>query len=590
MKLIQNVRERWRVFTDTLTRFPLSVVTLVAATITGMLSIEAGNHREVLYRLLVTFLLGALLAAVLQFAYERFGVRPLHRIISMGLAVVLTVFYYILIGSVTWQEEDITRTSVLFFILIVSFLWIPIIRSPYHFNHSFMAAFKGFFLSLLFTGVLFLGIALVLGATDMLLFDIDGKTYSHAANLIFILIAPIYFLSMIPHYPGREGVENSEEEITLQRLTSPTKFLETLFSYVIIPITAVFTVVLLLYIVTNITGEFWSDNLMEPLLITYSITVICIYLLTSSINNKIVRYFRLIFPKALVLVVLFQTIASFLKFKEIGMTYGRYYVLLYGVFALIAGLWFCFKPVDKSGFIAPVLIVMSLISIIPPVDAFTVSKVNQATRLKRLLLENGMFEGDTILAKKDVSQEDREAIVAAVQYLNRMGYTEDIPYLQQYAKGRDFEATFGFEEYESTHDTSKNLYLRRDTTEPISIEGYDRLQRAYIYNEVDPMDLGSFEVDGRTYTLSMMGVKDGNKVYLVLKEQDEILRMELDRIYEKFEEKVNVYDGVITNEEATFTEENSDAKITIVTDNISIYAWDDTKSREMEIYILIKIK
>lgn len=587
MKLVRYIRERWRVITDTVIRFPLTMLALVAAVITNMINIQSSNNTEGLYRLMITFLLGALLATVLQFAYERFGMGPTNRILSMGLAVVLTTLYYILIGATTWQEEDITRTSVIFFILIVSFLWIPIIRSSYNFNHSFMAAFKGFFIALLFTGVLFLGVALVLGAMDMLLIDVSGNAYLHSANIIFILIAPIYFLSMIPRYQGRE---NREEEITLQRLISPTKFLETLVSYVIIPITAVFTIVMVLYIVTNITGDFWSDNLMEPLLIVYSITVIFIYLLASSINNKLVKYFRMIFPKVLVLIVLFQTISSFLRFKEIGMTYGRYYVLLYGLFAIIAGLWFSLRPIDKNGFIAPVLIIMSLISIIPPVDAFTVSRINQTARLKSLLLENGMLEGDTIIAKKDVPEDDQEAIVAAVQYLNRMDYTEDITYLKKYAEKRDFEATFGFYEYGNGHDPGKGIYLRRDTSELISIEGYDKLMRAFIYNDVDNMNLGSFEVEGRTYTLSKVGAKDGNKAYLTLREQDEILRMEFDKIYERFADEVNNYDGIMSTEEATFTEENTDAKITIVAENISIYEWGDTKNRDMEIYILIKIK
>ena len=57
----------------------------------------------------------------------------------------------------------------------------------------------------------------------------------------------------------------------------PSKFLEGLISYIIIPITAIFTVILLLYVIMNITGDFWKDNLMEPLLVTFSITVIVVY-------------------------------------------------------------------------------------------------------------------------------------------------------------------------------------------------------------------------------------------------------------------------------------------------------------------------
>ena len=52
------------------------------------------------------------------------------------------------------------------------------------------------------------------------------------------------------------------------------KFFEILISYIIIPLIAVFTIILLVYIIKNIGGEFWSDNLLEPMIVSYSIFVI----------------------------------------------------------------------------------------------------------------------------------------------------------------------------------------------------------------------------------------------------------------------------------------------------------------------------
>ena len=69
-----------------------------------------------------------------------------------------------------------------------------------------------------------------------------------------------------------------------------------------------------------------------------------------------------------------------------GVTHGRYYVILFGIFATIAGLIFSFLPIKKNGIIVAVLIVFSAISIIPPIDAFTVSRVNQINLLEKTLL------------------------------------------------------------------------------------------------------------------------------------------------------------------------------------------------------------
>lgn len=60
-----------------------------------------------------------------------------------------------------------------------------------------MAAFKAFFMAVLFSGLLFVGILLILGATDMLILDVSDKSYAHAANIIFVLFFPIEQIIMI---------------------------------------------------------------------------------------------------------------------------------------------------------------------------------------------------------------------------------------------------------------------------------------------------------------------------------------------------------------------------------------------------------
>nr|WP_238321825.1 DUF4153 domain-containing protein [Carnobacterium jeotgali] len=116
----------------------------------------------------------------------------------------------------------------------------------------------------------------------------------------------------------------------------------------LIPLTAIFTVILLVYLLQNITGDFWTNNLLEPMLVSYSVTVILVYLLASNIETKSALLFRKIFPKVLVPIVLFQTISSVLKIQETGLTHGRYYVILFGLFAVIAGLIFSILPVKKK--------------------------------------------------------------------------------------------------------------------------------------------------------------------------------------------------------------------------------------------------
>ena len=112
-------------------------------------------------------------------------------------------------------------------------------------------------------------------------------------------------------------------------------------------VTAVFTLILGVYIATNIAGDFWRDNLLEPMIVSYSITVILVYILASRLENRFAQLFRKIFPKVLVPIVIFQTIASIMKIGDMGVTHTRYYVIAFGIFAIASGILFSFLPVRK---------------------------------------------------------------------------------------------------------------------------------------------------------------------------------------------------------------------------------------------------
>ncbi|MHB8127685.1 MAG: DUF4153 domain-containing protein, partial [Mobilitalea sp.] len=497
MKQIDKMKDRWKGFIDTILRYPFTIVMLVAAVITNAIAINVQSTDNFI-RLLVSFILGASVYTVFQMIYERFYSKPSMRILFVLLSLIVSFVYYLLIQDTNWDIAVTVRTAVIFFILLIAFHWVPAIKSKINFNESFLAGFKAFFVAAFFSGVLYLGVTLIIGATDMLITPINYKAYMHASNIIFVLFAPIYFLSLIPFYPGKKGVGVQLEQVEVQipttedlnssldqtrreealvKFTSPSRFLETLISYVIIPITAVLTIILLLYIIINITGDFWSDNLLEPLLVSYSITVIIVYLLASTLKNAFATYFRKIFPKVLVPVVLFQTLASVLRIGDLGVTYGRYYVIMFGVFATIAGILFCIVPLHKNGLIAPILIVLSIISILPPVDSFTISKANQIGRLENALERNDMLVGDIITPKVDITEEDQQIIVTSVNYLNNMGYTKNINWLSTYNVRLNFEETFGFTEYEKSEDNYQNFYLNRNMNEPIPIAGYDYMVR-----------------------------------------------------------------------------------------------------------------
>lgn len=579
-------------------RYPLTMIFLLAIAVVNIISIN--NEMEDHSKFLFMFIVGALLSIVGQQLFERFFTRLSNRLLLMGGAVLLAVGYYFTIQSDSvFSMVSGIKTTVMIFALVMAFIWAPTIKNKVTFNESFMSTFKAFFITVLFTGVIAAGISAIIFAIDSLLFTVNNKAIPHALNIIISIFAPIFFLSFTPPYPGKGDTGRSAEELAkreaiVQKAISCPKNLNVLISYIIIPLSAVYTVILLVYVLLNIRGDFWTKNLLEPLLVSYAVTVILVYILASNIENKFASYFRKIFPKVLLPIVFFQTIASALKIQDAGITHGRYYVILFGVFAIIAGLIFSFLPVRKNGMIATVLILFSAISIIPPVDAFTVSRVNQTALLKEVLVENNMLEENTIVPNANVSKEDKMMITRTVSYLDSMGYSTEIEWLPDkiYYYG-NFKKTFGFEEVYEQRDgvDSQFAYLEWEKNPVVPIEGYDLMIHMYTNSaESSKVKEIPLEKDGKSYTLEQK--RDGDFFILSVIDEEGTALIQFntkeitDKILYENEQSLDNKGDMLTVEDATLTQENDQVKLSVLANSVDAY--DGQYSADFYLFLQIK--
>lgn len=597
MKWIKKLKDRLTGLTDAIARFPLTTAFLLAAAVINAYDINA--EKEILTKYLLTFLVGAFLSFVFQVVYERFFSKFSTRLILMGLVALLTAGYYLIISQAPKLSMEIEiRTAVALFALLIAFIWVPVIKSDISFNKSFMIAFKSLFNSLFFSGVIFAGISIILQAINQLIFTIDYTAFPHTANIVFVLFAPMYFLSLIPVYPGAADDITKKEEAIHQKegITKAAycpKFLEILISYILIPLIAVFTLILVIYIIKNVGGEFWKDNLLEPMLVSYAITVILVYILASEIENKFAIFFRKIFPKLLVPIVLFQITSSILSLEETGVTHTRYYVILFGIYAAAAGSLLSFISVRKNGIIAAMLIVFAAVSIVPPVDAFTISRTSQINTLQTVLEKNNMLENNKIKPNASISEKDKKTITNAVYYLTMMQYAKKIEWLpDDFEAYKDFYNTFGFYEYQEPVKSNQPVFLSLEQSAPINIKGYDTFVQIDFYMNDKNKDesICEIEKDGKKYNLLRDNNKDQIILRLVGENEQELISFKTQEIYDKFYNYNSQMKGVITAEEATFTKENNRAKMAIVVQNVNIEKFNDQQYNNALVFVFVEIK
>lgn len=519
-------------------RYVVATVFFMCAAVVNMDSIiNEKEHTKVMLALLT----GAFIGAVAQMIWERFFKSTRSRIIILLSSVVITFLYYLILESGPDRGlEIIVRTMAIMLGLFILFLWIPVIKSRYDFNDSFMIGFKSIFISILYGGVLFLGLMLVYGAVELLITDVDEKLYMHTANIVFVVFSPLVFLSKIPMYSDDEHVV---------RFSKCPDFLEVLISYIIIPLSVAYTFILGLYILINIKGDFWTNNLLEPLLVSYTIVIIIVYILASKLEKSIVVIFRRVYPKVLVPIVLFQIIASILLIGTKGITHGRYYVILFGVFAVVSGIVMSIYNNRKNGIIAGVLVVFSFISVIPPIDAFTISRISQESFFENVLNDNGMIVNGHVVKNSDISDNDKEKIINISRYLYSMDYIKDLEFMpDDFDYYSDFYSVFGFNEYEIKDLRQENIYLYYPGEDAVDIKGFDYYIEANIESQSESRILFTKESENGKYIL---GINKVGTIYLNNEEGNKILEFSLQDIRDRLSE-ITMEKQLLTKEEAVF--------------------------------------
>ena len=488
-------------------RFPLTVFCLLCCTILTCYIISLHEPPGLLLeKLQFVFIFGAFLGVTAQFACERFSRVGRVRLAVYGISVLLTLGYYLIISPAPSIDYEVgARTFVAVFSMFCAFVWLPSFNGDTDFNSVALIHFKSALISVLYAGVLTAGLAAIIGAVDILLFDVSSDVYSYMMSIVWILFAPIYYLSLLPRFNSEE---QTDRHYVLEYSQYP-RFLEILVSYIAIPLVAAFTLVLISYFVKIGITRVWPTGHLGPMILGYSSAGLIIYILASRLENRFAVLYQRIFPKVLVPVVVMQLISVYIRLNAYGVTESRYYVALFGVFSIVIGIILSFKPVKRNGLIALLAAGFAVLSIIPPVDAFTISRNSQVTRLENMLEAAEVLVEGEIKADPEADMTLRLETTSILNYLERRNYLETVAWLpEDFQPHRDMEKVFGFEPtYEYLDMEKENFFFASlDTEEPLDIEGYDVMLLTGTYRGMDKENESvshEFEIGGVPYRLTL---------------------------------------------------------------------------------------
>ncbi len=520
-RLITAVTKLVKGLSGAVLRFPLTVFCLACATALTcyMISLYASPDL-IIQKWMFVFMFGSFLGIAAQVACERFPRLARWGLVVYLVSILVIVGYYLIILPAPAIDYGVgARASVAMFAMFCAFIWLPSYDGKYDFNSVALVHFKSALTAILYAAVLSAGLSAIIGAVDILLFELNNDVYGYMMAIVWIMFATIYYLSLLPKFNS----ETEEDQADAREKSLYPRMLEILISYIAIPLVAAYTLVLIAYFVKIGITRVWPTGQLGPMILGYSAAGLLIYILASRLDNRFAKAYQLGFPKILVPVVAMQLVSVYIRLNAYGVTESRYYLALFGVFTLVIGLVLSFRPVKKNGIIAVLAGLFALFSVIPPVDAFTVSRNSQVNRLENMLQQYGVLADNKIQPITNADLNLRLETTSILDYLDRRRYSESIAWLpEDFQTYRDMKKTFGFEPAYKYLGDENYFYAGLDMQTPLNIGGFDTLVRADAYPGMEPTsyELG---IRGRTYQLLLKDVSPLDKQVSVRDDQGKVL-------------------------------------------------------------------
>ncbi len=497
-RLLMTVARMLQGFSQAAVRFPLTVLCLFGSTALTCYMISLHSTPDLLVqKLMFVFLVGAMLGITAQFAVERFPRVPGQRLGVYVAAAALGLGYYLIIAPATTIDYWVgARTAVAVFSLFSAFVWLPSFREKFDFNSAALIHFKSALTSVLYAAVLSAGLAALFAAVDILLFDIDSDLYGYMLAIVWLLFATIHYLSLLPRFNSQELTDR----VAAEEASQYPRILEILVSQIAIPLVAAYTLVLFSYFVKIAVTRNWPIGQLGPMILGYSAAGLLIYVLASRLSNRLAVFYQRVFPKVLIPIVIMQLVSVYIRLQAYGVTESRYYVALSGILALVIGIVLSRRAVTKNGIIALLAAGFAIFSVIPPVDAFTVSRVSQVARLEQMLQSAGILVDGQLHAKADADLTVRLEATNILNYLDQRGHLQRVSWLPAgFQPYRDMRAALGFEPtYTYMTENGVSWFLNLEPQNALPVADYDVLLQLSTFRS-QSAESREFTVGGKGY-------------------------------------------------------------------------------------------
>lgn len=410
-----SVQTAARAALDVLFRYPFPLVAAAVSAAAAWGLVDGGEERP-LVRILLAATLGLPLFVAVATWASRDEASPIRRWgVPLAGGLLLAGFWAATAG---WMDPVLGRRYAqlsLALHLLVAVLAYAGHDEPNGFWQYNRRLFERFLVSALFSGVLFLGLALAIAAIDQLFgVDVDDEYYARLWFLIAFVFNTWYFLGGVPR--------------RLAELESASGYpagLKIFAQYILVPLVFVYLLILTAYLgrvaVTREWPSGWIGYLVSGVAVLGILALLLVHPVRARPENRWVGTFARGFWFALIPALAMLFLAIFQRIEQYGITENRYFLLVFASWLAGLSVYFIVRPSGSISVIPWSLGAVALGTAFGPWGAYAVSEQSQTRRLHGLLETHGLLaEGrvrEPAAGGADIPFEDRREIAAGLRYL-----------------------------------------------------------------------------------------------------------------------------------------------------------------------------
>lgn len=334
------------------------------------------------------------------------------------------------------------------------------------FSKEFVHRLTSLLRTMLFGIAIYAGLAFLLLLIDRLIFSIPN-VFRYYLDL-FYGVALLFGVSFF--------IMSSEEE---QDKEYPKLFL-LLTDKVLIPLSYVYTAVLYFYFGRVLLSWEWPQGLTSHLVLWYSLFITALSVVRRARSGELNLKQR--FPLLVLPLLIMLFVAVSIRVGAYGFTQNRILLIGAAIFSLLSlihlGIW---KKPQPRWIVALGLVIVLLLMILPFSNAWSLGARNQASRVEKVLTEEGMLEGGQVSPKPTLSRSSAIVLMESLDYLDRQRAMHLLPYLPEGSAAENFEKTFGVT---PPRESWRNLYYSyyREEAEYVPLDGAQGLVRMAFYD------------------------------------------------------------------------------------------------------------